>query len=161
MDRIRTLQRVLLYDRLIRFSIDLLTGIKSEIRADMEEVRVLSESFLEDSERKKVIEFLEKVNEEFLRELDRALDSIYDHYEVFNFDITFLSNIPEEVGREIARLNLVEMINDDLARLSSILEKVCCDGDYSEGLRAVLTPFLVYCRLINHAIEFNKKFENI
>ncbi len=161
MDRIKTLQKVLLYDRLLRFSIDLLTGIKSEVRADMEEVRVLSESFLDEKDRERIGEFLAKVSGEFLEEVDRVLESIYDHYEIFNFDIAFLSNIPDEVGREVARLNLLEIINDDLSKLSGILEKVCCEGDYSEGLRAVLTPFLVYCRLINHAIEFNKKFENI
>jgi len=72
----------------------------------------------------------------------------------------FLSGIPEEVEREIDRLDLINIINEDLKALSSILEKACCEGEFSEGTKAVLTPFLIYCRLINHAIEFNKKFEN-
>ena len=160
MDKLRTLQKVLAYDRLLRFTIDLLTGIKSELRADIEEVKILGESFLEERDRKEIKEFLAKVSGEFLKELDFVLDRIYDHYELFNFDITFLSGIPEEVEREIGRLDLINMINEDLKRLSTILEKACCDGDFNESTKAVLTPFLIYCRLINHAVEFNKKFEN-
>lgn len=160
MDKLRTLQKVLAYDRLLRFTIDLLMGIKSEIRADIEEVRILSESFLDEGDRKEIKEFLARVSGEFLKELDFVLDRIYDHYELFNFDITFLSGIPEEVEREIGRLDLINLINEDLKRLSRILEKACCEGEFSEGTKAVLTPFLIYCRLINHAVEFNKKFEN-
>jgi hypothetical protein len=160
MKKLKTLQKVLTYDRLLRFTIDLLSGIRSEVRADIEEVKILSESFLNNKEREEIGEFLERVNSRFLKELDEVLDRIYDHYEVFNFDITFLSGIPEEVEREIERLNLIELINRELEKLGLILEEACCDGNYGNSSRAVLTPFLVYCRLINHAIEFNKKFEN-
>ncbi len=160
MEKLKILEKVLIYDRLLRFTIDLLSGIRSEVKADLEEVRILSESFLKNEEKREIREFLRHVNSEFLTELNDVLERIYDQYELFNFDITFLSGIPEEVEREISRLNIVEVINGELEKLRSLLEKACCDNSYGENSRAVLAPFLVYCRLINHAIEFNKKFEN-
>jgi hypothetical protein len=35
MDKLRILEKVLVYDHILRFNIDLLTGIKSEIKADL------------------------------------------------------------------------------------------------------------------------------
>jgi len=159
MEKIKILERVLVYDRLLRFTIDLLTGVKAEIRADIEETKVLGDSLLREEEMGRIRDFLLKVEETFLLKLEEVLDSIYDEYEVFNFDITFLSSIPEEVGREIERLNLIETINTKLALLRDILLEACClEGD--RRLEVILTPFRVYCELMNHAIDFNKKFEN-
>ena len=160
--RLKTLERLLIYDRLLRFSLDLLTGIKEELKADIEETRIIAESVLEDKERKNVEDFLLKIEELFLLKTDEVLDHIYDEYEVFNFDITFLSAIPEEIERELERLNLVETINTKFQLLIDILDEAFCliPAD-NEKIKIVLTPFRVYKELLLHAIDFNKKFENI
>jgi len=158
MEKIRILERVLVYDRILRFTIDLLTGIKTEIKADIEETKILGDALLQGKELNRMKEFLLKVEETFLLRLEEVLDSVYDEYEIFNFDITFLSSIPQEIEREIERLNLIETINTKLALLRDILLEACCvEGD--RRLDVILTPFRVYCELMNHAIDFNKKFE--
>jgi len=161
MEKVKVLEKVLVYDRILRFTIDLLTGIKSEIKADIEETKIIGEALLDDKELRSVNDFLLKVEEAFLLKLSEVLDSIYDEYEVFNFDITFLSSIPEEVGREIERLELIETINTKLKLLRDILYEACCLSEPNKKIEVVLTPFKVYCELLDHAIEFNKKFENI
>ena len=161
MERIKSLEKILVYDRIIRFNIDLLTGIKAEIKADAEETRILSESFLEEEGIEYIRNFLREVENDFIKRLDELLDHIYDKYELFNVDITFLSSIPEEVGRDIDRLRLIEDLNENLARLAGTLGKACQIGSKDRGIEVILTPFRVYCELINHAIEFNKRFENI
>ncbi len=160
--RLKTLEKLLVYDRLLRFSLDLLTGIKEELKADIEETRVISETILEEEEKKSVEEFLLKIEELFLLKTDEVLDHIYDEYEVFNFDITFLSSIPEEIERELERLNLVETINTKLQLLIDILDEAfCATPSDNKKIKIVLTPFRVYKELLLHAIDFNKKFENI
>lgn len=161
MEKLKVLEKVLVYDRILRFNIDLLTGIKTEIKADIEETKILGEALLNEKERKFLGEFLLKVEEEFLLRLEEVLDAIYDEYEVFNFDITFLSGIPDEVGREVERLELIETINTKLELLKELLNGACCLAEPSRGIEVILTPFKVYCELINHAIEFNKKFEKV
>ncbi len=161
MEKVKVLEKVLIYDRILRFNIDLLTGIKSEIRADIEETKIMGDALLDEGELKSVRDFLLKVEENFLLKLGEVLDSIYDEYEVFNFDITFLSSIPEEVGREIERLDLIGSINSKLELLRDILYEACCIPRSNEKIDVVLTPFKVYCELLNHAIDFNKKFEKI
>ena len=160
--RLKTLEKLLIYDRLLRFSLDLLTGIKEELKADIEETRIIAESVLSEEEGKKVEDFLLKIEELFLLKTDEVLDHIYDEYEVFNFDITFLSAIPEEIERELERLNLVETINTQLQLLIDILDEAfCLIPTDNERIKIVLTPFRVYKELLLHAIDFNKKFENI
>ncbi len=161
MERIKVLEKVLVYDRILRFNIDLINGIKSEIRADIEETKIMGEALLSEEEFGYLKNFLLKVEETFLLKLGEVLDSIYDEYEVFNFDITFLSGIPEEVGREIERLNLIETLNTKLELLRDILGEACCLPEPNRRLEVILTPFKVYCELLNHAIDFNKKFEKI
>ena len=161
MEKVKVLEKVLVYDRILRFNIDLLTGIKSEIRADIEETKIMGDALLDEEELKSVRDFLLKVEENFLLKLGEVLDSIYDEYEVFNFDITFLSSIPEEVGREIERLDLIGSINSKLELLRDILYEACCLPESNKKIEVVLTPFKVYCELLNHAIDFNKKFEKI
>ena len=161
MEKVKVLEKVLVYDRILRFNIDLLTGIKSEIKADIEETRIMGEALLDEEGLKLVKDFLMKVEKEFLLRLGEALDSIYDEYEIFNFDITFLSSIPEEVGRDIERLDLVRTLNAKLELLRDILQEACRLPESGKGVEVVLTPFKVYCELLSHAIEFNKKFEKI
>ncbi len=160
--RLKTLEKLLIYDRLLRFSLDLLTGIKEELKADIEETRVIAEAVLDEKEGKKVEDFLLKIEELFLLKTDEVLDHIYDEYEVFNFDITFLSAIPEEIERELERLNLIATINTRLQLLIDILDEAfCLIPTDNERVKIVLTPFIVYKELLLHAIDFNKKFENI
>ncbi|NPA32717.1 MAG: hypothetical protein GXO04_03720 [Aquificae bacterium] len=158
--KLKTLEKILIYDRLIRFTLDMLTGIREELKADIEETRVLAEALLEGEDKKSVEDFLLKVEELFLLKVDEVLDHIYDEYEVFNFDITFLSAIPEEVEREMERLALIDTINTQLELLLDVLGEIFClvpEGRKHVGV--VLTPFKVYRELLNHAIEFNKKFK--
>ncbi|MDQ7038304.1 MAG: hypothetical protein Q9N26_03775 [Aquificota bacterium] len=159
MDRTKVLEKVLLYDRILRFTIDLLSGIREEIRADIEEARIIGESILTREETERLNRFLDRVSGEFMAKLDETLDSIYDEYEIFNFDITFLSSIPEEIERDINRLHLIDSINRNLEELRSHLLEMC-DSEMDAKMKAVITPFKIYCKLIDHAIEFNKKFEN-
>ncbi|NPB08552.1 MAG: hypothetical protein GXN96_06450 [Aquificae bacterium] len=158
----RILEKLLVYDRLIRFTIDLLTGIREELKADVEETRLIAEAVLSGEERKKVEEFLLKVEELFLLKTDEVLDHIYDEYEVFNFDITFLSSIPEEIERELERLSLIDTINTQLNLLIDVMDEIfCLLPAEDERIRVVITPFRVYKELLLHAIDFNKKFEKI
>ncbi|NPB06153.1 MAG: hypothetical protein GXO03_00960 [Aquificae bacterium] len=161
-DKLKTLKKMLVYDRLLRFTIDLLTGIREELKADVEETRLLAEALLSGEDRRKVEEFLLKIEELFLLKTDEVLDHVYDEYEVFNFDVTFLSAIPEEIERELERLALVDTLNTQLQLLIDVLDEAFCllPSD-DERLRTVLTPFSVYRELLLHAQEFNKKFASL
>ncbi|GAB6065595.1 hypothetical protein JCM9492_06870 [Aquifex pyrophilus] len=157
--KLQTLKKLLVYDRILRFTIDLLTGIREEIKADIEETKVIADSVLEGEEKKTVEDFLLKIEELFLLKTDEVLDHIYDEYEVFNFDITFLSAIPEEIERELERLALLDTINTQLELLIDILnEAFCLVPVENERLNVVLTPFKIYKELLTHAIDFNNKF---
>jgi len=158
--KLNTLERLLIYDRLLRFSLDLLTGIREELKADIEETRLIAESVLEEKEKKVVEDFILKIEELFLLKTDEVLDHIYDEYEVFNFDITFLSAIPEEIERELERLSLIDTINAKLRLLMDVLDEAfCLIPENNERIRVVLTPFRVYRELLEHAIDFNNKFK--
>ncbi len=159
MERIEILEKILIYDRLLRFTIDLLTGIRTELLADIEETKILSESLLSRTEREVLNGFLHKVESEFILKLEEVLENIYDVYEMFNFDITFLSNLPQELGREIERLDILTNVNSKLQNLMNILLEAC-SVKTDNKFTVILTPFKMYCELINHAIDFNKKFEN-
>ncbi len=162
MDRLEVLQQVLIYDKILRFSIDLLTGIKGEIKADLEETKLLAESLLDEEERERIKNFLNFIEESFVPKLEEVLDGIYSEYEVFNFDITFLSNVPEELKREMDRLELINSINYGLNLLKEELERAICEAseDY-ECVKAILTSFSIYKDLIEHTLEFNEKFEKV
>ena len=158
--KVKTLEKLLVYDRLLRFTLDLLTGIREEIKPDIEETKIIADSVLEKEERKVVEDFLLKIEELFLLKVEEVLDHIYDEYEVFNFDITFLSSVPEEIERELNRLSLIDTINTKLELLKDILDEAfCLIPEENERIKVVLTPFRVYRELIIHAIDFNKKFE--
>jgi hypothetical protein len=103
MRKLEVLKSLLVQDRLIKFNLDLLEGLLREIRADIEEIKILVESCLEEEERESLLKTLADFEANFKNLIVQALDYIYDLYELFNFDITFLSNIPEELGREIER----------------------------------------------------------
>ncbi len=51
MRKLEVLKSLLVQDRLIKFNLDLLEGLLREIRADIEEIKILVESCLEEEER--------------------------------------------------------------------------------------------------------------
>ncbi len=160
MKKAKVLEKVLVYDKILRFTIDLLTGMREEIRADVEEAKIIGESLLTEEDLEVLTRFLHKVQTDFISKLDETLDTIYDEYETFNFDIALLSNIPDEIERDIDRLNLIENINANLKALKDLLLNAC-GPEANPRIGAVIAPFKVYCKLIDHAIEFNRKFEKI
>ncbi len=162
MEKLEVLQQVLIYDKVLRFSIDLLMGIKGELKADIEETKVLADSLLTPEERDKVRDFLSFVESDFVPSVEEALDSVYSDYEVFNFDITFLSNVPEELKREIERLELINSINKKLNLLKEKLDITIDElSKESECIKAIVTSFSIYRDLIEHTLQFNEKFEKV
>ena len=157
MRKLEVLKSLLIQDRLIKFNLDLLEGLLREIRVDMEEIKILVESCLEEEERESLLKTLADFEANFKNLIVQALDYVYDLYEIFNFDITFLSNIPEELGREIERLDAVNSINKNLETLAKALEDIVSLADRDEKIKVILTPFLVYREVLEHGMAFNQK----
>ncbi|MCI4458418.1 MAG: hypothetical protein JHC21_02230 [Thermocrinis sp.] len=157
MRKLEVLKSLLVQDRLIKFNLDLLEGLLREIRADIEEIKILVESCLEGEERESLLRTLANFEAKFKSLIVQALDYIYDLYEIFNFDITFLSNIPEELSREIERLDAVNSINKNLEILAKALEDTISLVDRDEKIKVILTPLLVYREVLEHGMAFNQK----
>ncbi|MCS6997906.1 MAG: hypothetical protein NZL86_00735 [Aquificaceae bacterium] len=161
MEKSLVLSALLVQDRLIRLNLQMLEALLKEIRADVEEVNLLAEACLPEEELKKYREVILKVETELLVKISEVVDHIYDLYEVFNFDITFLATIPEELGREIERLSVVSSINSRLELIHTILEEIVLIGEENNKLFTILTPFRVYRELIKRSLEFNKGLEEL
>ncbi|MCS7195882.1 MAG: hypothetical protein N2648_00550 [Aquificaceae bacterium] len=161
MEKSLVLSALLVQDRLIRLNLQMLEALLKEIRADVEEVNLLAEACLSEEELKKYREVVLKVEAELLVKISEVVDHIYDLYEVFNFDITFLATIPEELGREIERLSVVSSINSRLELIHTILEEIVLIGEENNKLFTILTPFRVYRELIKRSLEFNKGLEEL
>jgi len=157
MKKSELLMNLLIQDKLIRFNLDLLEGLLRELRSDIEESKILVEACLEGQDRQSILKSLADFEEEFTNLISEALDQIYDLYEVFNFDITFLSTIPEELEREIERLDTVSSINRSLEILKRQLENLLSKSEWDEGTKAIFTPLRVYKEVLEHAISFNQK----
>jgi signal transduction histidine kinase len=157
MRKLEVLKSLLVQDRLIKFNLDLLEGLLREIRADIEEIKILVESCLEEEERESLLKTLADFEANFKNLIVQALDYIYDLYELFNFDITFLSNIPEELGREIERLDAVNSINKNLETLAKMLEDILNLADWDERTKVILTPLRIYREVLEHGMAFNQK----
>jgi hypothetical protein len=157
MRKLEVLKSLLIQDRLIKFNLDLLEGLLREIRVDMEEIKILVESCLEEEERESLLKTLADFEANFKNLIVQALDYVYDLYEIFNFDITFLSDIPEELGREIERLDAVNGINKNLETLAKALEDILSLADRDEKIKVILTPLLVYREVLEHGMAFNQK----
>ncbi len=139
----------------------MLEGILKEIKADVEEIDILAEACLSEEERKKYKEAVLKVEADLLAKISEVIDHIYDIYEVFNFDITFLSTLPEELSREIERLNALNSINSKLELIIAILEEILLLAEESPRMSAILTPFRVYEEVLKQSIEFNKRLNDL
>ncbi|OIF87336.1 hypothetical protein A7N06_20540, partial [Acinetobacter baumannii] len=133
----------------------MLEGILKEIKADVEEIDILAEACLSEEEQKKYKEAVLKVEADLLAKISEVIDHIYDIYEVFNFDIAFLSTLPEELSREIERLNALNTINSKLELIIAILEEILLIAEESPRMSAILTPFRVYEEVLKQSIEFN------
>ncbi|MEJ7554883.1 MAG: hypothetical protein WKI49_01020 [Aquificaceae bacterium] len=161
MEKVGLLSTLMVQDRLIRLNIQMLEGILKEIKADVEEIDILAEACLSEEEQKKYKEAVLKVEADLLAKISEVIDHIYDIYEVFNFDITFLSTLPEELSREIERLNALNSINSKLELIIAILEEILLIAEESPRMSAILTPFRVYEEVLKQSIEFNKRLNDL
>lgn len=157
MRKLEVLKSLLVQDRLIKFNLDLLEGLLREIRADIEEIKILVESCLEEEEKESLLKTLADFEANFKNLIVQALEYVYDLYELFNFDITFLSNIPEELGREIERLDAVNGINKNLETLAKAFEDILNLADWDERTKVILTPLRVYREVLEYGMAFNQK----
>lgn len=162
MEKSTVLGTLLVQDRLIRFNLQMLETLLKEIRADVEETNLLADACpMEEEELQRYRESILKVESELLERIREVVEHIYDLYEVFNFDITILATLPEELGREIERLNAVAYINSRLESIRNILEHIVQLVEENSKLSAILTAFRVYRELIKHTIEFNKILDGL
>ena len=92
----------------------------------------------------------------FLKE-EEVIEYLYDLYEVFNFEITFLANIPEELWREVERLDIPNSINSKMEEIANLLEDILQYERESPKLYAMLTPFRAFLEVIRQALSFNKR----
>ena len=157
MKKSELLMNLLIQDKLIRFNLGLLEGLLRELKSDLEESKILAEACLEIEDRQNLLKTLADFEREFTSLISDALDQIYDLYEVFNFDITFLSNIPEELEREIERLDAVSSINASLQTLRGLLENLLSKAEWNERIRAIFTSLMIYKEVLEHAMSFNQK----
>ncbi len=161
MEKSAILGALMVQDRLIRLNIRMLEGILREIKADVEELSILAEACLSEEEYIRYRDIVLKVEADLLAKISEVIDHIYDIYEVFNFDITFLSTLPEELGREIERLDAVNSINSKLELIIAIFEEILLIAEESPKMFAILTPFRVYKEVIRQSLEFNKKLNEL
>ncbi|MGB9873821.1 MAG: hypothetical protein ACPLRS_02510 [Hydrogenobacter sp.] len=157
MKRSEVLTAVLVQDRLIRLNLRLLEGLLSEIKGDVEESKILADACLDDKEKQVYEKALLMIEENLLLKISEILDHVYDLYEIFNFDITFLASIPEEIEREIERLDALNSINTKLELILSVIDELLLFEGESEKLKTILTPFRVYREVVEHSISFNKR----
>ncbi len=159
MKQLNILEKVFTCDRLMKLTLDIFLGIRGEIKADIEEVYVIAES-IDTQEIDEIIsnvcQNLEKI---FIPKLDEIIDSIYDDYELFNFDISVFSNMIDLIERDIKNLDpvntLAARVDYLLLVLSDILEPATCN----EVTRTIITPFLIYEEVLKHLSEFLRSFE--
>lgn len=151
------LTAVLVQDRLIRLNLRLLEGLLLEIKADIEESKILADACLEGKDRDNYERAMMMIEENLLLKISEVLDHVYDLYEIFNFDITFLASLPEEIEREIERLDALNSINTKLELILSVIDELLLFENESEKIKAILTPFRVYREVIEHSISFNRR----
>ncbi|WP_079653664.1 hypothetical protein [Thermocrinis minervae] len=131
-------------------------GLIAEIKADIEEGKFLADSLLEDDARDKYLRIISIVEGELLKRLYENLEYMYDMYELFNFDLTILANLPEELERELHRLDIIGTSNGRIEDILSTLDMIINLGEEDERLRSLITPFKVYRHMVEHAKNFCK-----
>ena len=130
MEKSSVLTALLIQDRIIRYNLNMLEMALKELRADIEELNFLAEVCLsKEEELKSYRQVIQKVEKDLFKSIDEVIEYLYDLYEVFNFEITFLANIPEELWREVERLDIPNSINSKMEEIANLLAStyyLCC-----------------------------------
>ncbi len=159
MKHLATLEKVFTCDRLLRLTLDILLGIRSEIKADIEEILMIAES-VDDGESLTVLQgIFSGIEKIFIPKLDEVIDSIYDDYEIFNFDISVFSNMINYIEKDIKNLDPVNTLAARVDFLLLVLQDMLEPAHDSEVLKTLITPFIVYEEVLKHLSEFLKSFE--
>ncbi|MFN3598343.1 MAG: hypothetical protein ACK4VK_01200 [Aquificaceae bacterium] len=158
MEKSGVLTALMVQDRIIRYSLQMLEMLQKEIGVDVEELNFLVEACPLDKEELKAFKsIIQRVERGLFTAFKEAIEYLYDLYEVFNFEITLLATIPEEFLREVERLNIPNSINAKMEEILSFIEDILQLEEKSQKLYALLTPFRTYREVIKHALEFNKQ----
>ncbi|MFN3976592.1 MAG: hypothetical protein ACK4LT_05965 [Aquificaceae bacterium] len=158
MEKSSVLSALLIQDRIIRYNLKMLEMALKELRADVEELNFLAEACLStEEELKSYNQVIQRVEKDLFSIIGEVIEYLYDLYEVFNFEITFLSNIPEELWREVERLDIPNSINSKIEDIASLLEDILQHERESPKLYAILTPFRAFLEVIRQALSFNKR----
>lgn len=158
MEKSSVLTALLIQDRIIRYNLKMLEMALKELRADVEELNFLAEACLStEEELKSYDQVIQRVEKDLFSIIGEVIEYLYDLYEVFNFEITFLSNIPEELWREVERLDIPNSINSKIEDIASLLEDILQHERESPKLYAILTPFRAFLEVIRQALSFNKR----
>ncbi len=158
MEKSSVLTALLIQDRIIRYNLKMLEMALKELRADVEELNFLAEACLStEEELKGYDQVIQRVEKDLFSIIGEVIEYLYDLYEVFNFEITFLSNIPEELWREVERLDIPNSINSKIEDIASLLEDILQHERESPKLYAILTPFRAFLEVIRQALSFNKR----
>lgn len=158
MEKSSVLTALLIQDRIIRYNLNMLEMALKELRADIEELNFLVDVCLSGEEELKAFkQVIQRVEKDLFKSIDEAIEYLYDLYEVFNFEITFLANIPEELWREVERLDIPNSINSKMEEIANLLEDILQYERESPKLYAVLTPFRAFLEVIRQALSFNRR----
>ncbi len=157
MEKGSVLTALLVQDRLIRYNLQMLEMLLREIKGDMEELNLIAEACFSTEEIENYTNLLQKVENVLFTSLKETIEYLYDLYEVFNFEITLLANLPEELLREVERLGIPNSINSKMENLLNIIKEILEFENYSHKFYAILTPFRAYKEIIRQALEFNTK----
>lgn len=147
---------LLAYEKAVRFALYMMEGLRSELKADIEDISSFSEicSSESDSELcKRAIERLKALTLEKIPLLEEQTQQIY---EVLTFDAVFLSSIPEELERELIRLSPIEELNSILHSLLEEIEDLLFTIEEKPLLKTIFTPIFIYRDLIKQSMEFNR-----
>ena len=159
MKHLAVLEKVFTCDRLMKLTLDIFLGIRGEIKADIEEVLLIAESISNEEANHELSCILKNIEKIFIPKLDEVIDSIYDDYEMFNFDISVFSNMVEYIEKDIKNIDPVNTLAARVDFLMLILRDILEPALDNEVLKALISPFLIYEEVLKHLSEFLKSFE--
>lgn len=158
MEKSSLLTALLIQDRIIRYNLIMLEMILKELKADVEELNFLAEVCLSEEEELKTYKYvIQRVEDELFKSIGETIEYLYDLYEVFNFETTFLANIPEELSREVERLDIPSSINSKMEAIANLFKDILQCEKESPKLYAMLTPFRACLEVLRQALNFNKR----
>lgn len=159
MKHLAVLEKVFTCDRLMKLTLDIFLGIRGEIKADIEEILLIAESISNEEANQGLSCILKNIEKIFIPKLDEVIDSIYDDYEMFNFDISVFSNMVEYIEKDIKNIDPVNTLTARVDFLMLILKDILEPALDNEVLKALISPFLIYEEVLKHLSEFLKSFE--